>query len=78
MGDPAKAEHKEPPRLPWLHDEGWTTFDGRLHMDVNYLALHETPWTSRTSPTSTRSSSAGLRDEPATAGHRRFGVLRLL
>ncbi len=41
MGDPAKAEHKEPPRLPWLHDEGWTTFDGRLHMDVNYLALHD-------------------------------------
>jgi phenylpropionate dioxygenase-like ring-hydroxylating dioxygenase large terminal subunit len=41
MGDPAKAEHAEPPRLPWLHDEDWYTFDGRWHVDVNYLALHD-------------------------------------
>jgi len=41
MGDPARAEHKEPPRLPWLHDDGWSSFAGRLHIDVNYLALHD-------------------------------------
>ncbi len=41
MGDPAKATQKEPPRLPWLHDEGWTFFDGGLHVDANYLTLHD-------------------------------------
>ena len=41
MGDPARAARHEPPRLPWLHEENWTVFDGRLHVDANYLALHD-------------------------------------
>lgn len=41
MGDPAKATQKEPPRLPWLSDAGWTVFDGQLHVDANYMAIHD-------------------------------------
>jgi vanillate O-demethylase monooxygenase subunit len=41
MGDPARAEQKPPPSLPWLHEDGWTSFEGQLHTDVNYLAWHD-------------------------------------
>ena len=41
MGDPARAEQKPPPSLPWLHEDGWTCFEGQLHTDVNYLAWHD-------------------------------------
>jgi vanillate O-demethylase monooxygenase subunit len=41
LGDPAKATQKEPPQLPWLHEDGWTVFDGTFHVDANYLALHD-------------------------------------
>jgi phenylpropionate dioxygenase-like ring-hydroxylating dioxygenase large terminal subunit len=41
MGDPAKAKRQEPPRLSWLHDDGWEVFDGQLEVEANYLALHD-------------------------------------
>jgi phenylpropionate dioxygenase-like ring-hydroxylating dioxygenase large terminal subunit len=41
MGDPARAAQKAPPSLPWLHEDGWTSFEGQVHTDVNYLAWHD-------------------------------------
>ncbi|MDT0353793.1 aromatic ring-hydroxylating dioxygenase subunit alpha [Pseudonocardia charpentierae] len=41
MGDPAKATRREPPRLPWLHEDGWDVFAGQLEVEANYLALHD-------------------------------------
>lgn len=40
-GDPTAASLREPPRLPWLSDESWTTFGAALHVDANYMLLHE-------------------------------------
>jgi vanillate O-demethylase monooxygenase subunit len=41
LGDPARAAAAPVPALPWLHDEGWTTFGGALHVDASYLLLHD-------------------------------------
>jgi vanillate O-demethylase monooxygenase subunit len=40
-GDPARAATSAPPSLPWLHDQSWATFGGTLHVDANYLLLHD-------------------------------------
>ena len=41
LGDPAMAAEKDPPRLPWLHSEDYVVFDYQLHVEANYLALHD-------------------------------------
>ncbi len=41
LGDPARAADAPPPVLPWLRDEGWTTFGGTLHVEASYLLLHD-------------------------------------
>jgi len=41
LGDPARSAASPPPGLPWLRDEGWTTFGGALHVDASYLLLHD-------------------------------------
>jgi phenylpropionate dioxygenase-like ring-hydroxylating dioxygenase large terminal subunit len=41
LGEPARAAAAAPPTLPWLHEAGWATFGGMLHVAANYLLLHE-------------------------------------
>jgi vanillate O-demethylase monooxygenase subunit len=41
MGNPAASSITGPPRLPWLSDGVWGTFDERLHVFANYMLLHE-------------------------------------
>ena len=41
LGDPARAGAAFPPTLPWVRDEGWAIFGGRLHVDASYLLLHD-------------------------------------
>jgi vanillate O-demethylase monooxygenase subunit len=39
MGDPAKADEALIPGTPWLQDPEWSSLDGYLHYDVNYLLI---------------------------------------
>jgi phenylpropionate dioxygenase-like ring-hydroxylating dioxygenase large terminal subunit len=41
LGDPTRVADAPPPTLPWLREEGWTTFGGTLHVQANYLLLHD-------------------------------------
>ncbi len=41
LGEPARAAASPPPALPWLHEEGWATFGGTLHVQASYLLLHD-------------------------------------
>jgi vanillate O-demethylase monooxygenase subunit len=41
LGTPGASTLRPPPSLPWLSDDGWTTFGDVLHADANYLLLHE-------------------------------------
>ncbi|KUH85594.1 MULTISPECIES: aromatic ring-hydroxylating dioxygenase subunit alpha [unclassified Mycobacterium] len=41
LGPPAAAAGSRPPRTPWLHDPGWSTFTDTWHVRANYLMVHE-------------------------------------
>jgi phenylpropionate dioxygenase-like ring-hydroxylating dioxygenase large terminal subunit len=41
LGNPARGRATVPPSVPWLVDDGWTTFDGKLSVAANYMLLHE-------------------------------------
>jgi phenylpropionate dioxygenase-like ring-hydroxylating dioxygenase large terminal subunit len=41
LGEPTRATTSPLPTLPWLRDERWATFGGALHVDANYLLLHD-------------------------------------
>lgn len=41
LGRAAKAERRAPPRIRWLADDEWAVCGGTLHVDANYLLLHE-------------------------------------
>jgi vanillate O-demethylase monooxygenase subunit len=41
LGTPGASTLRPPPSLPWLSDDGWTTFGDVLHAEANYLLLHE-------------------------------------
>jgi phenylpropionate dioxygenase-like ring-hydroxylating dioxygenase large terminal subunit len=40
-GDLTRAQASPLPSLPWLREEGWATFGGVLHVQANYLLLHD-------------------------------------
>jgi phenylpropionate dioxygenase-like ring-hydroxylating dioxygenase large terminal subunit len=40
-GDPAKSTLVNPPRLPWLRDQGWSAVGGTAHVAANYMLLHD-------------------------------------
>jgi len=41
LGDPGRAAFADPPALPWLQDERWTTFGETFQVEANYMLLHE-------------------------------------
>jgi phenylpropionate dioxygenase-like ring-hydroxylating dioxygenase large terminal subunit len=41
LGAPGAAALSAPPRIPWLGDEGWVMAGETLHVDANFLLLHE-------------------------------------
>jgi phenylpropionate dioxygenase-like ring-hydroxylating dioxygenase large terminal subunit len=41
LGPPAAAAGSRPPRTPWLHEAGWTTFSDAWRVEANYLMVHE-------------------------------------
>jgi vanillate O-demethylase monooxygenase subunit len=41
LGQPGVAALRTPPRTPWLTDDGWATVGEQLHVEANYLLLHE-------------------------------------
>lgn len=41
-GEPALADLRRPPSVPWLGDPAWSTFGGQHDVNAGYLLLHET------------------------------------
>jgi vanillate O-demethylase monooxygenase subunit len=41
LGDPGAATLRLPPRTPWFEDPAWASTGATLHVDANYLLLHE-------------------------------------
>jgi vanillate O-demethylase monooxygenase subunit len=41
LGQPAAAAGSQPPRMPWINDPAWTTFESAWHVSANYMMVHE-------------------------------------
>jgi phenylpropionate dioxygenase-like ring-hydroxylating dioxygenase large terminal subunit len=41
LGNPGAAALREPPRTPWFSDPAWASTGETLHVDANYMLLHE-------------------------------------
>jgi vanillate O-demethylase monooxygenase subunit len=41
LGQPGMSELRTPPDTPWLRDPGWASSGERMHVEANYLLLHE-------------------------------------
>jgi phenylpropionate dioxygenase-like ring-hydroxylating dioxygenase large terminal subunit len=41
LGEPGAAALRPPPRTPWFEDPAWANTGATLHVDANYLLLHE-------------------------------------
>lgn len=41
LGEPGAAGLRPPPRTPWFTDPEWASTGNKLHVDANYLLLHE-------------------------------------
>jgi vanillate O-demethylase monooxygenase subunit len=41
LGQPGVAALHSPPATPWLTEDGWASSGRRLHVEANYLLLHE-------------------------------------
>ncbi|KZS84673.1 (2Fe-2S)-binding protein [Mycobacterium persicum] len=41
LGPPAAAALSRPPRTPWLHEAGWSSFNDAWRVRANYLMVHE-------------------------------------
>ncbi len=41
MGDPAQADASRIPGRDWMYGDGWVTKAGYMHMNANYVSLHE-------------------------------------
>ena len=41
LGEPGVAALRPPPQTPWFTDPGWASSGERLHVEVNYMLLHE-------------------------------------
>jgi len=41
VGNTARGRATAPPSLPWLAEDGWTSFDGALDVAGNYMLQHE-------------------------------------
>jgi vanillate O-demethylase monooxygenase subunit len=41
LGEPGAAELRTPPTTPWLTEPGWASQGEKLHIDANFLLLHE-------------------------------------
>jgi vanillate O-demethylase monooxygenase subunit len=41
LGQPAAAAGSQPPRMPWVNDPEWSTFESAWHVNANYMMVHE-------------------------------------
>jgi vanillate O-demethylase monooxygenase subunit len=41
LGDPGAATLRRPPRTPWFEDPAWASTGATLHVQANYMLLHE-------------------------------------